>query len=61
MNPKQKETFAEKILDLAHLAAGALIFGQLLTKTPDLNLVITGFVVLGGLYTTSYLLLTNNQ
>jgi hypothetical protein len=30
LNKKQKELFAEKIIDLAHIAIGSLIFSQLL-------------------------------
>ena len=31
INTKQRQIFAEKMLDLANIAAGALVFGQLVS------------------------------
>ncbi len=59
LNNEHREIFAEKILDLAHIAAGALIFGQLLgEKEYSLSLAGVGAVILIVAYSMSYYLLS---
>lgn len=57
LNEKQKAMFAEKVIDLAHVAVGGLIFGQtLFNKSFLLRYAIVGILILLILYTMSYLL-----
>lgn len=47
----QRARIGEKLLDLGKIAAGALLFGQFISSRPfDLQLAITGVVVVVGLY-----------
>jgi hypothetical protein len=58
MNPKQREVFAEKSLDLGHVTFGALVVGQFLTERPvRWMLFALGLLVLAASYAISYLLL----
>lgn len=56
MSPKQKEFYADKAVDLAHLIAAALVIGQFLMEKFDLGLFIVGFIMFIGLYIVSYFL-----
>ena len=56
MSRKQKEFYADKAVDLAHLIAAALVIGQFLTEKFDPVLFVVGFVMFTGLYIVSYFL-----
>ncbi len=43
MNPKQREVLAEKLMDVANYAAGALLIGQIISKE-----FIMAWTLLGG-------------
>jgi hypothetical protein len=43
MNPKQREVLAEKLMDVANYAAGALLIGQIISKE-----FILAWTLLGG-------------
>jgi hypothetical protein len=52
MNPKQREVFAEKLMDVGNIAAGALIFGQFFSEQGfRWELTLLGLAVMAGLYT----------
>ncbi len=58
MNPKQREVFAEKLMDVGNIAAGALIFGQFFSEQGfRWGLTLFGLAVMAGLYTYAYFLL----
>ena len=58
MNPKQREVFAEKLMDVGNIAAGALIFGQFFSEQGfRWELTLLGLAVMAGLYTYAYFLL----
>ncbi|MDW8111033.1 MAG: hypothetical protein RMJ96_05460 [Candidatus Bipolaricaulota bacterium] len=62
MNPKQREVFAEKSIDLGHVTFGALVVGQFLTERPfSWVLFVLGVVVLAASYAVSYLLLKGGE
>ena len=43
LNPRQREVLAEKLPDVANLAAGALVFGQFLNERPlSLRVALVG-------------------
>ncbi len=51
INKKQKELYADKILDLTNIAVGALVFGQLIADRPfSWPSAIFGGIVLFMLY-----------
>ena len=53
-----RKLWAEKLLDLAHIAAGALIFGQFLSdRTYSISIALYGLLVLLVGYLMSLLLL----
>lgn len=56
MSPKQKEFYADKAVDLAHLIAAVLVIGQFLAEKFDPGLFAVGFVIFIGLYIISYFL-----
>lgn len=56
MSPKQKEFYADKAVDLAHIIAAALVIGQFLTEKFDPLLFAVGFLMFIGLYIVSYFL-----
>jgi len=53
-----RKLFAEKILDLGNIAAGALVFGYLINRDifPGRYLLVIGFMVFLGLYGFAYLI-----
>ncbi len=58
LNPKHRQLFAEKILDIGHLAVGALIFGQFISVEPfNWRLTIAALSILFACYSFSYFLL----
>ena len=58
MNPKQREVFAEKLMDVGNIAAGALIFGQFFSEQGfRWSLTLLGLAIMGGLYVYAYFLL----
>ncbi len=62
MNPKQREVFAEKSIDLGHVTFGALVVGQFLTDRPfSWVLFALGVLVLTASYAVSYLLLRGGE
>jgi hypothetical protein len=44
LNAEQRSTFGEKLLDLANLAATALVFGQFVGQAPPSWMVMVGGV-----------------
>lgn len=56
MSPKQKEFYADKAVDLAHIIGGALVIGQIVAERFDLGVFIAGFTVFLALYVASYFL-----
>lgn len=49
MNPKQREVFAEKLMDVGNIAAGALIFGQFFSEQGfRWGLTILGLAIMAG-------------
>ena len=57
-NANHRKIFAEKLLELANIAAGALIFGQFISgKELSLLLVLVGLVTLIFSYVTAYRIL----
>ena len=58
LNSKTRQVWAEKIIDLANIAAGALIFGQFISNkqfSPVLGLI--GFILVLTGYIISFVLL----
>lgn len=45
MNPKQREVLAEKLMDVANYAAGALLIGQIIGKAFSLWWTLTGLLI----------------
>jgi hypothetical protein len=57
INKEQKKLYAEKILDLANIAVGALVFGQFVSDKPfSLLKAIIGIIALFLLYMISFAL-----
>ena len=54
MTSKQKEFYAHKAVDLAHIVVAALVVGQLLREEVDWVLLAIGFLLFLGLYSVSY-------
>lgn len=45
MNPKQREVLAEKLMDVANYAAGALLIGQIISKEFNLWWTLAGLAI----------------
>lgn len=59
LTDEHRRIFAEKTLDLGFIAAGALIFGQLLAEKPfSWSFAGIGAVILFAVYYLSYVLLS---
>ena len=57
LNPEQRRWRADKLADLANLAAGALIFGQFIAGSFQLDTALLGLVIVLCIYTYSHFLL----
>jgi hypothetical protein len=56
MTPKQKEFYADKAVDLAHIIGGALVIGQFVSERFEPVIFIGGLLIFIGLYVWSYFL-----
>ena len=57
MSGEQRRLFAEGVVNLANIGAGALVFGQIISGKPlDFGLISLGIIVTLVLYVSSYLL-----
>lgn len=56
MSPKQKEFYADKAVDLAHIIVGALVIGQLVAEQFEPVIFVVGVIIFLGLYVFSYFL-----
>lgn len=62
LNQKQRETFAEKILDIANIAVGALIFGQFVAGTKfNYYITILAVAIFVICFVISYILLKEKK
>ena len=56
MSDRQRQMFAEKLLDLANIAAGALVFGQFVSgQSINISTFLLGIVLAVVFYAVSYL------
>jgi hypothetical protein len=56
MSPKQKEFYADKAVDLAHIIGGALVIGQIVAEQFESVIFVGGLLLFAGLYIWSYFL-----
>jgi len=57
MNKRQRQAFAEKLMDVGNLAVGALLLGQFLAKEFNWLWTVAGFGAWMILYSVGYFLL----
>jgi len=58
VNSKQRKAFAAKLMDVANIAVGALVFGQFLSERGfRWSLTLAGLGLMALLYVISYFLL----
>ncbi|MCS6902781.1 MAG: hypothetical protein NZO41_00655 [Candidatus Bipolaricaulota bacterium] len=56
MSPKQKEFYADKAVDLAHIIGGALVIGQFVAERFEAIVFALGVIAFVSLYVASYFL-----
>jgi hypothetical protein len=58
LNEEQRKLWADKLMDLANLAFGALVFGSFLTGTGPMRweLIIGGLIIYLGLFIAAMIL-----
>ncbi len=56
MTPKQKEFYADKAVDLAHIIGGALVIGQFVAERFEVLVFALGVIAFILLYVASYFL-----
>lgn len=62
LNEKHRELYGEKLIDVANIAIGALVFGQFISeKGFSWELANIGFSVFIGCYFTSYFLIKERR
>lgn len=55
MTHEQRKLFAEKLLDLANIDAGALVFGQFISGTGvNIHIFIYGIIIASILYSCAF-------
>jgi len=61
MTLKQREVLAEKLMDVANFAAGALLIGQIIAKEFNLWWTLTGLVIWVAFYGIGLYFLRHNN
>jgi len=59
MNPRQRQAFADKLMEVGNLAVGALLLGQFLTGRFIWLWTLVGMGIWGVCYGLGYMLLRN--
>ena len=59
---EKRKIFAEKLLELANIEAGVIVFSELIVQgSARWEMIVAGFFLFTALYTLSYILLSVNR